>query len=151
MEYPGIYPGEENTWDLDKFESVRYATPLPNSSTPHLLISQPLLNAKRPHLCPWMNATKQNLRIETKTLTQSTIEFDLIGVDASIANALRRVLIAEVRTKSPPPDILHTDTQSIPPPRSPRSRRSQQSPSKTSTSTATPPSCKTRCWPTGWD
>lgn len=22
MEYPGIYPGEENTWDLEKFESV---------------------------------------------------------------------------------------------------------------------------------
>lgn len=30
-------------------------------------------------------------------LTPSTIEFDLVGVDASIANALRRIMIAEVR------------------------------------------------------
>ena len=31
-------------------------------------------------------------------MTPSTIEFDLIGVDASIANSLRRTLIAEVPT-----------------------------------------------------
>lgn len=29
-------------------------------------------------------------------LTPTSIEFDLVGVDASIANAIRRVLIAEV-------------------------------------------------------
>lgn len=31
-------------------------------------------------------------------LTPSAIEFDLVGVDAPIANALRRIMIAEVPT-----------------------------------------------------
>lgn len=31
-------------------------------------------------------------------LSQRSIEFDLVGVDASIANAFRRILIAEVPT-----------------------------------------------------
>ena len=30
-------------------------------------------------------------------LSERNIEFDLIGVDASIANALRRILMSEVR------------------------------------------------------
>lgn len=32
-----------------------------------------------------------------KRLSQRSVEFDLVGVDASIANAFRRILIAEVR------------------------------------------------------
>ena len=39
----------------------------------------------------------QGLRIDIQRITKDTIEFDLIGVDASIANAFRRILIAEVR------------------------------------------------------
>ena len=31
-------------------------------------------------------------------MSESEVEFDLIGVDASIANTLRRILIAEVPT-----------------------------------------------------
>ena len=31
-----------------------------------------------------------------KRLSQRSVEFDLVGVDASIANAFRRILIAEV-------------------------------------------------------
>jgi len=38
----------------------------------------------------------QDLIVSVQRLTPSTIEFDLVGVDASIANALRRVMIAEV-------------------------------------------------------
>lgn len=38
----------------------------------------------------------QGLRIDIQRLTKDTIEFDLIGVDASIANAFRRILVAEV-------------------------------------------------------
>jgi len=38
----------------------------------------------------------QNLKIDFQTLSEDRIEFDLVGVDASIANALRRILIAEV-------------------------------------------------------
>ncbi len=38
----------------------------------------------------------QDMRVEIQRLTPSEVEFDLVGVDASIANAIRRVLIAEV-------------------------------------------------------
>ena len=41
---------------------------------------------------------KKSLRVEVKRLSQRSIELDLVGVDASIANALRRTMIAEVPT-----------------------------------------------------
>jgi len=41
---------------------------------------------------------KKKLRVEIQKLSTRSIEFDLVGVDASIANALRRILIAEVPT-----------------------------------------------------
>ncbi|ORX40045.1 DNA-directed RNA polymerase [Kockovaella imperatae] len=59
-EFPGHYPGEDHSWNLQRF--------------------------------------KENLVVSVQRLTPSTVEFDLIGVDASIANALRRVMIAEVPT-----------------------------------------------------
>ncbi|KAI0031609.1 DNA-directed RNA polymerase [Vararia minispora EC-137] len=39
---------------------------------------------------------KQRLAVAVKRLSNRSIEFDIVGVDASIANSLRRVLIAEV-------------------------------------------------------
>jgi hypothetical protein len=39
-----------------------------------------------------------NLQIKILSLNEETIVFDLIGVDTSIANALRRILLAEVPT-----------------------------------------------------
>ncbi|CAH7688104.1 DNA-directed RNA polymerase III subunit C5 [Phakopsora pachyrhizi] len=39
---------------------------------------------------------KDNLKVKISRLSESSIEFDLVGVDASIANALRRLMIAEV-------------------------------------------------------
>ncbi|KAH9941435.1 insert subdomain of RNA polymerase alpha subunit [Amylocystis lapponica] len=59
-EYPGHYPDEDHSWDLEKF--------------------------------------KKNLQVSIKRLSQRSVEFDLVGVDASVANAFRRVLIAEVPT-----------------------------------------------------
>ncbi|KLO15553.1 hypothetical protein SCHPADRAFT_927143 [Schizopora paradoxa] len=41
---------------------------------------------------------KKNLKLSVKRLSQRSIEFDLVGVDASIANAFRRIMIAEVPT-----------------------------------------------------
>lgn len=38
------------------------------------------------------------LKINIIKLNESDIEFDIIGIDASIANALRRILLAEVPT-----------------------------------------------------
>ena len=44
----------------------------------------------------FLEQLNRNLKIEITNLTETDIEFDLIGVDASIANALRRILLAEV-------------------------------------------------------
>ncbi|QHO52916.1 hypothetical protein HN51_021827 [Arachis hypogaea] len=40
----------------------------------------------------------QNFKVEVKRLTDDDIEFDMIGIDHSLANAFRRILIAEVPT-----------------------------------------------------
>jgi hypothetical protein len=40
----------------------------------------------------------KSLKIEMNKLTDDMIEFDLVGVDAAIANALRRIMLAEVPT-----------------------------------------------------
>ncbi|XP_058115324.1 uncharacterized protein LOC131258205 [Magnolia sinica] len=39
-----------------------------------------------------------NFRVEVVRLTEDEIEFDMIGIDASLANAFRRILIAELPT-----------------------------------------------------
>ncbi|KAG6841339.1 hypothetical protein C0991_012164 [Blastosporella zonata] len=59
-DYPGHYPGEDHSWNLQKFQ--------------------------------------KNLKVQVQRLSQRSIEFDLVGVDASIANAFRRILMAEVPT-----------------------------------------------------
>ncbi|KAL1690078.1 DNA-directed RNA polymerase [Schizophyllum commune] len=41
---------------------------------------------------------KRNLKVKVQRLSNRSIEFDLVGVDASIANAFRRIMIAEVPT-----------------------------------------------------
>ncbi|GBG91118.1 hypothetical protein CBR_g51921 [Chara braunii] len=43
-----------------------------------------------------MEEFQKNLRVEVKKLTNEEMVFDLIGIDAAIANAFRRILIAEV-------------------------------------------------------
>lgn len=45
----------------------------------------------------YLEDLNRNLKVEITNLTDSEMQFDLIGVDASIANALRRILLAEVR------------------------------------------------------
>ncbi|KAH6584043.1 hypothetical protein BASA61_007691 [Batrachochytrium salamandrivorans] len=57
-----------------------------------------------PHTFPGMdfswdlNLFKKNFDIIIDYLSKDTMEFDIIGVDASISNALRRILIGEVAT-----------------------------------------------------
>ncbi|KAF9113972.1 DNA-directed RNA polymerases I and III subunit RPAC1 [Mortierella sp. AM989] len=41
---------------------------------------------------------KENFKIKINRLSKNEMEFDMIGIDASIANAFRRILIAEVPT-----------------------------------------------------
>ena len=38
----------------------------------------------------------KNLRVDIVSLNEEDIEFDFVGIDAAIANAFRRILIAEV-------------------------------------------------------
>ena len=45
-----------------------------------------------------MEQLRQGLRIHIVKLTPDEMVFDLIGADASLANALRRILLAEVPT-----------------------------------------------------
>ncbi|KAK9084586.1 hypothetical protein Sjap_024997 [Stephania japonica] len=40
----------------------------------------------------------KNFRVEVVRLTEDDMEFDMIGIDAALANAFRRILIAEVPT-----------------------------------------------------
>ncbi|KAF8971177.1 DNA-directed RNA polymerase [Flammula alnicola] len=41
---------------------------------------------------------KKNLKVKVQRLSQHSVDFDIVGVDASIANAFRRIMIAEVPT-----------------------------------------------------
>ncbi|KAF2400409.1 putative DNA-directed RNA polymerase I and III subunit Rpc40 [Trichodelitschia bisporula] len=59
-EYPHFYPGEDHSWDVEKF--------------------------------------RNSLRVQFHSSAQFESSFSLIGLDASIANAFRRILIAEVPT-----------------------------------------------------
>ena len=38
------------------------------------------------------------MKIEIKSMSEEVMEFDIKGIDAPIANALRRIMIAEVPT-----------------------------------------------------
>lgn len=46
----------------------------------------------------FLESIKENMKINILSKNEEEIVFDLIGVDASIANALRRILLAEVPT-----------------------------------------------------
>ncbi|KAG8689420.1 DNA-directed RNA polymerase core subunit rpc40 [Ceratobasidium sp. 395] len=41
---------------------------------------------------------KEKLRVEVRSTDEDAVDFDLVGVDASVANAFRRILMAEVPT-----------------------------------------------------
>ena len=43
-----------------------------------------------------MQRFESNLKTHISEVTDDSVEFDLVGVDPSIANAIRRVMIAEV-------------------------------------------------------
>jgi hypothetical protein len=59
-EYPGVYPGEDHSWDVEKF--------------------------------------RDSFNIEFHESTPYDSSFSLIGINAAVANAFRRILIAEVPT-----------------------------------------------------
>ncbi|XP_075440356.1 DNA-directed RNA polymerases I and III subunit RPAC1 isoform X2 [Ascaphus truei] len=56
-DFPGNYPGYDDTWNQDTFE--------------------------------------KNFRVDVIKMAQDTLEFDMVGIDAALANAFRRILLAE--------------------------------------------------------
>ena len=58
--------------------------------------SQPDTNSE--HGATFIDNLKKQIQVKIQSLNDEEIVFDLIGVDASIANALRRILLAEVPT-----------------------------------------------------
>lgn len=56
---------------------------------------------------------KKRLAVRVERISNRSIEFDLVGVDASIANALRRILIAEVPTICIERVYVHNNTSII--------------------------------------
>jgi DNA-directed RNA polymerase I and III subunit RPAC1 len=104
-DFPGHYPGEDSSWNLDHFRKVR---------TRSLPLASFIIKTYR--------SPSQNLHVKVNRLSQRSVQFDLVGVDASIANAFRRILIAEVRyvrSASPSGKIFISSSYT----------RSQQSPS----------------------
>uniref|UniRef100_A0A673HXL4 DNA-directed RNA polymerases I and III subunit RPAC1 n=1 Tax=Sinocyclocheilus rhinocerous TaxID=307959 RepID=A0A673HXL4_9TELE len=74
-DYPGNYPGYDDTWDLEKF--------------------------------------KKNFRIDIVHSDENLLEFDMIGIDAAIANAFRRILLAEVPTMAIEKAFIYNNTSII--------------------------------------
>jgi hypothetical protein len=56
---------------------------------------------------------EQNLQVKIHSLSDSTTEFDLVGLDSSLANALRRIMIAEVPTIAIEDVYVYTNTSIV--------------------------------------
>lgn len=89
---PGHWPGESHEWSVSKFKSVSEHLVF-NSGTFLIFV--------------------QNLKVEFHQNDPLLASFSLIGVDASIANAFRRILIAEVPTMAIETVYIHNNTSVI--------------------------------------
>ncbi|KAF5728477.1 RNA polymerase I subunit 43 isoform 1 [Tripterygium wilfordii] len=56
---------------------------------------------------------RDNFRVEVKRLNKEDMEFDMIGIDAAIANAFRRILIAELPTMAIEKVLIANNTSVI--------------------------------------
>uniref|UniRef100_A0A3B4BQL6 DNA-directed RNA polymerases I and III subunit RPAC1 n=1 Tax=Pygocentrus nattereri TaxID=42514 RepID=A0A3B4BQL6_PYGNA len=74
-DFPGNYPGYDDTWDLRKF--------------------------------------KKNFRLDVFHMDENTLEFDMVGIDAAVANAFRRILLAEVPTMAIEKVFIYNNTSII--------------------------------------
>ena len=75
-DYPGYDPENDHLWDLEEFKKVM------------VWILGSYFDV--------LTHAWQRLVVSVTALSEVSIEFDLVGPDASIANAFRRILIAEV-------------------------------------------------------
>ncbi|KAM4043077.1 DNA-directed RNA polymerases I and III subunit RPAC1 [Anomaloglossus baeobatrachus] len=74
-DFPGNYPGYEDSWDLAKFE--------------------------------------QRFRVDVVRMEDDVLEFDMVGIDAALANAFRRILLAEVPTMAVEKVYVYKNTSII--------------------------------------
>ncbi|XP_066535874.1 DNA-directed RNA polymerases I and III subunit RPAC1 [Hoplias malabaricus] len=56
---------------------------------------------------------KKNFRIDVVHMDEDTLQFDMVGVDAAIANAFRRILLAEVPTMAIEKVFIYNNTSII--------------------------------------
>ncbi|KAG5266644.1 hypothetical protein AALO_G00234540 [Alosa alosa] len=56
---------------------------------------------------------KKNFRIDIVQMDENTMEFDMVGIDASIANAFRRILLAEIPTMAVEKVFIYNNTSII--------------------------------------
>ncbi|XP_077138031.1 DNA-directed RNA polymerases I and III subunit RPAC1 isoform X2 [Ranitomeya variabilis] len=74
-DFPGNYPGYEDSWDLRKFQ--------------------------------------QRFRVDVVRMEDDALEFDMVGIDAALANAFRRILLAEVPTMAVEKIYVYKNTSII--------------------------------------
>uniref|UniRef100_A0A673VWH6 DNA-directed RNA polymerases I and III subunit RPAC1 n=1 Tax=Salmo trutta TaxID=8032 RepID=A0A673VWH6_SALTR len=55
----------------------------------------------------------QNFRIDLVQMDETSLEFDMVGIDAAIANAFRRILLAEVPTMAVEKVFIYNNTSII--------------------------------------
>ncbi|KAG7268487.1 hypothetical protein CRUP_000209 [Coryphaenoides rupestris] len=60
-----------------------------------------------------MQKFKENFRIDIVDMEESSMEFDMVGIDASIANAFRRILLAEVPTMAVEKVFIYNNTSIV--------------------------------------
>ncbi|XP_070590309.1 DNA-directed RNA polymerases I and III subunit RPAC1 isoform X2 [Erythrolamprus reginae] len=56
---------------------------------------------------------EKNFRVDMIHMDESTLEFDMVGVDAAIANAFRRILLAEVPTMAVEKVLVYNNTSIV--------------------------------------
>uniref|UniRef100_A0A671VHZ5 DNA-directed RNA polymerases I and III subunit RPAC1 n=1 Tax=Sparus aurata TaxID=8175 RepID=A0A671VHZ5_SPAAU len=60
-----------------------------------------------------MQKFQKNFRIDVVHLDESSMEFDMVGIDAAIANAFRRILLAEVPTMAIEKVFIYNNTSIV--------------------------------------
>uniref|UniRef100_G3UX92 DNA-directed RNA polymerases I and III 40 kDa polypeptide n=1 Tax=Mus musculus TaxID=10090 RepID=G3UX92_MOUSE len=56
------------------------------------------------------NRFEKNFRVDVVQMDEDTLEFDMVGIDAAIANAFRRILLAEVPTMAVEKVLVYNNT-----------------------------------------
>lgn len=89
-DYPGNYPGYDDAWNFQRFKKVGRTCTVVVWAYLHLSLCW---GGSRDDITLFL---LQNFRIDIVQMDENTMEFDMVGIDAAIANAFRRILLSEV-------------------------------------------------------